>query len=97
MYSCYLTETLLEEFLKHKFINGEWIHNKKFLNYFPDYRNEYYKLIVEFDGYHHFNIIMNNLKINNINIFNSINNSILNQSKNNNILFDLYNEIFSFK
>ena len=49
----YLTEKLVGDFLKETFPNGEWIHNNKFMSHSfrPDYQNDYYKLVVEFDGY----------------------------------------------
>lgn len=52
----YLTEDLLELFLKNNFKEGIWIRNKKFLNFNfrPDFVNDYYKMVVEFDGYFHF-------------------------------------------
>lgn len=51
----YLTEEKLGEFLKEYFNEGEWIHDKCFLGRNrPDYRNDFYKMIVEFDGYAHY-------------------------------------------
>ena len=53
-----MSEKLLGDFLKSR-IDGDWINNKKLqgsgINNRPDYRNETYKLIVEFDGYRHYN------------------------------------------
>lgn len=54
----YLDEYLLEKYLLLLFPNTEIVHNKavpsyKFKNR-PDFRIEQSKLIVEFDGYHHY-------------------------------------------
>lgn len=63
----YLTEEKLGEFLKEYFNEGEWIHDKCFLGRNrPDYRNDFYKIIVEFDGYAHYTssrrIVLDGLK-----------------------------------
>ncbi len=51
----YLTEDRLGDFLRRYFKEGEWIHDKCFLGRNrPDYRNGFYKTIVEFDGYAHY-------------------------------------------
>lgn len=51
----YLTEKFLGDFLVKYFPKGIWLHDKTFLNRKrPDYRNDFYKLIVEFDGYQHY-------------------------------------------
>ena len=63
----YLTEEKLGEFLKEYLKEGEWIHDKCFLGRNrPDYRNDFYKLMVEFDGYAHYTsskrIVLDGLK-----------------------------------
>ena len=63
----YLTEEKLGEFLRKHFNEGEWIHDKCFLGRNrPDYRNDFYKMIVEFDGYAHYTsskrIVLDGLK-----------------------------------
>lgn len=51
----YLTEENLGVFLNIYFQQGKWIHDKSFIGRLrPDYRNEFYKMIVEFDGYAHY-------------------------------------------
>ena len=68
----YLTEKELGKILKHIFSNHPFIHNKQVPNSNiktrPDYRNDILKLIVEFDGYHHYSttktIIRDELKDN---------------------------------
>ena len=54
----YLTEKNLGEALKLIFPKGEWIHNKTIpqsgYRFRPDYRNDYYKLVVEYDGDGHY-------------------------------------------
>lgn len=51
----YLTEESLGVFLNEYFKDGEWIHDKCFLGKSrPDYRNDRYMMIVEFDGYNHY-------------------------------------------
>lgn len=53
----YLTEQLLGEYLK--LLSDDWVNDKSVPNSDsrsrPDYRSENLKLIVEFDGYHHYN------------------------------------------
>ncbi len=51
----YLTEKSLGEYLKLIF-NVDFIHNKRFKHYKfrPDYVNHELKIVVEFDGYHHY-------------------------------------------
>ena len=51
----YLTEEKLGEFLQKYLNEGEWIHDKCFRGRNrPDYRNDFYKMVVEFDGYAHY-------------------------------------------
>lgn len=54
----YLTEENLGSFLKERFPEGNWIRDKSVPNsgvrYRPDYRNDFYKLIVEFNGIAHY-------------------------------------------
>lgn len=57
----YLTETTLGPTLKDLF-NEDFIHNKKFGNFRPDYRSDSLKLIVEFDGYRHYSSSSNIVK-----------------------------------
>lgn len=63
----YLTESNLKDFL-NKYIGTDWIHNKQIkpgLKFRPDFRSEYYKTIIEFNGYQHYNntkIILNDYK-----------------------------------
>jgi hypothetical protein len=56
----YFNEEKLRILLLCLFHEGTWIHNKSVpmsgIQSRPDYRNEHYKLIVEFDGYQHFTI-----------------------------------------
>lgn len=55
----YLTETLLYDYIKYIFKDYEIIHNKIVPNSNiknrPDFRIESIKLIIEFDGYRHYN------------------------------------------
>lgn len=56
--NAYLTELRVGDYLRLLFPNVEWIHDKKIPNiqaqFRPDYRSEELKLVVEFDGYHHY-------------------------------------------
>jgi len=65
----YLTEKNLGEFLKEFLPSSEIIHDKKVPNsnvsYRPDYRIENIKLIIEYNGHHHYTIpenILNDYK-----------------------------------
>lgn len=53
----YLTEQKLPIYLN--ILSDDWIHDKSIPNSNtrsrPDYRSEHLKMIVEFDGYHHYN------------------------------------------
>lgn len=64
--SNYLNEKLLEIYLKYIFYNHEIIHNKVVPNSGiknrPDFRIDSLKLIVEFDGYMHYNCTKTILK-----------------------------------
>ena len=51
----YLTEQSLGEYLKQIFPGKEFVHNKKLFKYKPDYYCEENKLVVEFDGFRHYN------------------------------------------
>ena len=52
----YLTESSLGLFLREYLPNGTWVFNKCFPNnrFRPDYRNDFYKITIEFDGYQHY-------------------------------------------
>lgn len=56
----YLTESTLENFLEIIFPSSDWIHDKTVpksnILSRPDYRNDDLKLIVEFDGFHHYTL-----------------------------------------
>lgn len=56
MESTFLTEATLGLFLTERLPKGTWKYNTTMpgSRIRPDYCNDYYKLIVEFDGYHHF-------------------------------------------
>lgn len=62
----YLNEKLLEIYLKYIFYNHEIIHNKVVpdsgIKNRPDFRIDSLKLIVEFDGYMHYNCTKTILK-----------------------------------
>lgn len=66
----YLTEERLGDYLEILFPNTQFIHNKAVPNSGltrarPDYRSEKLKLIIEFDGYQHYNsasVILNDNK-----------------------------------
>ncbi len=51
----YLTERALVDKLSNYIDKDLIIHNKKFLSYRPDIRVDSLKLIIEFDGYRHYN------------------------------------------
>jgi len=54
----YLTQERLEEFLNQLYPDGEWLFNKavsKTIKSRPDYRSDIYKIIVEFNGFRHYN------------------------------------------
>lgn len=58
IYEGFLTEKKLGSFLNLVFPEGEWINNKPLPNsgskLRPDYRNDFYKIIVEYDGPGHY-------------------------------------------
>lgn len=58
LYTGYLTEDKLECALKIILPKGEWIRNKCIPSsgrrFRPDFRNEHYKLVVEYDGHLHY-------------------------------------------
>jgi len=58
IYEGYLTEEKLGDFLQLVFPEGEWIYNKVIpgsgSKLRPDYRNDYYMLVVEYDGPGHY-------------------------------------------
>jgi hypothetical protein len=54
----YLTQEKLGEILELIYPNGNWIFNKnlnKQYKYRPDYKSDIYMIIVEFNGYMHYN------------------------------------------
>lgn len=56
--SKFLTEEILFSYLKIIYPGYEWVHDKSFIKgkrVRPDYRCEELKVIVEFDGYNHYN------------------------------------------
>ena len=56
--SQFLTEEILLDYLKIIYPGYEWVHDKQFIKgrkVRPDYRCEELKIIVEFDGYNHYN------------------------------------------
>ncbi len=52
----FLIEATLGLFLAKRLQKGKWVHNIAMpgTRIRPDYRNDYYKLIIEFDGFRHF-------------------------------------------